>query len=1040
MPDPPTGTVTFLFTEIDGSNRLWETSSEAMKSALTQQDALLRNAIEAHQGYIFKVARGAFCAAFSTPYDALSATLKAQYNILAETWSGISPLRVRMALHTGSVQVREGNYSGSALNRLAHLLSTAHGGQILLSFVTAELVRDVLPIEVTLHDLGEHRLNDLISTEHIFQLTAPDLPANFPPLRTLEALPNNLPLQLTSFVGREREIAEVKRLLTNTRLLTLTGIGGAGKTRLALQVAAEVLENFRDGVWLVELARLFDGELVPKTVGLTLGMREEVGRPVLDTLIDHLRTKHLLIVLDNCEHLIEACAILSEALLRAIPTLHILATSREPLGIGGETNWRVPPLSLPDTKRLPPLESLTQYEAVQLFIERAVSVQPGFALTSSNALAVAQICQQLDGIPLAIELAAARVKMLSVEQIALRLDERFLLLTGGSRTALPRQQTLRATIDWSYELLAEAEQALLRRLSVFAGGWTLEAAEAVCAGEKIKPHEVLDLLTQLINKSLVLADEQEGEVRYQLLETMRSYAAEKLREAGEREITRRRHYDWFVALAEEGEHEVSGAQQAMWLERLEQEHDNLRAVLRRSLKQNEIEIALRLCAALWWFWSVHGHRTEGRQWLDRALTAGRPLAGTRIAPGLLAKALNGAGMLALTQDDLLQAEQLCWESLALFRTLGDQEGSAIALARLGMIAWVRRNYSEARSRAEEALTLFRALNEKSNIADSLNLLAYVANSQGEYAQARSLLEESLALFREARDKWGIAYTLYRLAQVVFSLGDFARVRSLLEESLTLSRELGYKRGIGTSFTVLGQLALYEGDAATAHSLLEESLATFREQGDRVGIAESLALLARVAAFQGDYATSRTLYEESLAVSSALGDKEAIASCFEGLGAVLAAQGHADTSLWATRLWGAAEALREAIGAPMPPLERATYEQWLATVRTQLGEEIFAAAWAQGQTMTPEQALASEGQPMLPKRTLAAPPATYPAGLTIREVEVLRLVARGLTDAEVAEILILSPRTVSTHLRSIYNKLGVTSRSAATRFAVEHDLT
>lgn len=1047
MPDLPTGTVTFLFTNIDLS-RLRESSPGATKAAQIKLNAILRSTIEASGGYIFKATGGTFGIAFSTPYEALSAAIKAQRTLLKEDKSEVGSLRVSMVLHTGSVEEHGGTYTGSALQRLTRLLSTAHGDQILLSFVTAELVRDLLPDGVELEDLGEHRLNDLMSSEHLFQLVAPDLPANFPPLKTLEALPNNLPLQLTSFIGREQEMAEIKGLLHTTRLLTLTGSGGAGKTRLALQAAADVLENFRDGVWLVELASLFHGDLVAKAAGSTLGMREEVGRPLLDSLSDYLRSKHLLIVLDNCEHLIEACATLAAALLRTAPNVHILATSREALDIGGEITWRVPSLSLPSSRRLPTFEQMTQYEAIQLFIERATAVQPGFKLTEANAPIVAQICQRLEGIPLAIELAAARVRMLSVEQIALRLKERFLLLTGGSRTALPRQQTLRATVDWSYDLLSVAEQAMLRRLSVFAGGWTLEAAEAVCADEQTRSYEVLDLLTQLVNKSLVIADEQEGEIRYRLLETIRQYAQEKLREVGKRESMYKRHWDWFLQLAEEAISGVAGSEQALWLERLEREHDNLRAALRRSLKQNEVETALRLAGALWWFWSVHGHATEGRKWLESALARSEG-----VPASVRAHALNGAGMLALSQDDHNQTEVLCGESLRLFRELGDKRGIALSLWRLGIVAWIRRNFSAARSMTEESLALSKEVGNKDGIADSLNLLGYIATSQGQYDTARALLEQGLVSFRQANDQWGTAYTLYHLAQVLFFQGEYVRVHTLLDECLLISRKLGYKRGIADSLNILGRLVLYEeGDAIRAYSLAEESLATFRELGDRVGISEGLSLLGKVATFQRNYAAARAFYEGSLAISKELEDKQEMASCLEGLGEVAAAQASIEgdeqvqrtptsrSILWAARLWGAAEAIREAIGAPMPPVERRIFEHTVAAARTQLGVQSFTKAWAEGRSMTPEQALESEERVLLIEAPLLGPSPTHPAGLTEREVEVLRLVAQGLTDSQVAEKLVLSPRTVSTHLRSIYNKLGITSRSAATRFAMEHNLT
>jgi class 3 adenylate cyclase len=518
----PTGTITFLFTDIEGSTRLWEQHPEAMEAALTRHDALAAAVIQQHEGYLVKH-RGegdSLFAVFARAADAVAAAVALQQSLGAEAWPADAAPRVRMALHTGDAALRDGDYFGAAVNRCARLRAVAHGGQLLLSSATQELVRDSLPEEVSLRDLGEHRLRDLARPERVFQLLHTDLPADFPPLASLNTLPNNLPQQVTSFIGREKEMAEVKRLLgravgsqpsavsggavscqpsavsedspdvtdsqqltaDGTRLLTLTGSGGTGKTRVSLQVAADMLEGEGDGVWLVELAPLADPGLVPQAVATALGIREEPGKPLSQTLVDFLKPKHLLLLLDNCEHLLSACAELAEQILRNCPGVQILATSREGLNIPGETTYRLPSLSLPDPRQLAPTaESLSQYEAVRLFIDRATAAVPSFAVTNQNAPAVAQLCVRLDGIPLAIELAAARVKAMSVEQINARIADMFRLLTGGSRTALPRQQTLRAAIDWSYDLLSEKEKILLRRLSVFAGGWTLEAAEQVCA-------------------------------------------------------------------------------------------------------------------------------------------------------------------------------------------------------------------------------------------------------------------------------------------------------------------------------------------------------------------------------------------------------------------------------------------------------------------------------------------------------------------------------------------------------------------------------
>ena len=735
--------------------------------------------------------------------------------------------------------------------------------------------------------------------------------------KVVDTTTNNLPVQLTSFVGREREMAEVKRLLSTGRLVTLTGPGGSGKTRLALEVAGELVEEYTDGVWWVEHDSLEDGSLVPQAVATVLRVREEPGRALVDTLVDHLKVKELLLVLDNCEHLIEACAALVSTLLRACAKLRILTTSRERLNIRGELAWSVPPLSVPiDPKRLPPLEELRQYEAIRLFIERARFSQPGFAMTDQNAEVVTQICQRLDGLPLGIELAAARVKMLSVEQIHTRLGDRFRLLTAGRRTALPRRQTLRATVDWSYELLSEGERVLFNRLSVFIGGRTVEATEVVCSpatGEDgLAPLgiDVLDGLASLTGKSLIQQEEGVGgEPRFMMLATLHEYATERLHESGEAQVLRRRHAEYFLALAEKAEPELSGAEQERWLEWLEAEHNNLRAALRWVEESGEAEMGLRLGGALWRFWMVRGHYSEGRERLARLLS----LAGASGRTAARAKALNGAGSLADSQGDYAAAHSLYEESLTISRELGDKRGIAAALNGLGIVAWY----------------------------------------QGDYAAARSLYEESLAIRRELGDKQGIAKSLNNLGLVALGLGDYAAARPLYEESLAIIRELGDRQLIAYSLGNLENVALGKPDYVAARSLYEESLEILRELGDKGGIAESLTNLGSVACKQGNYVAARPLYEESLAIFRELGDKRAIVYTLEGFVALAAAQGQPERAL---HLAGAAAALRETIGAPLPPTEQEEFERHLEMARQTLDEEAAAKALANGRAMTLEQAI------------------------------------------------------------------------------------
>jgi predicted ATPase/DNA-binding CsgD family transcriptional regulator len=622
--------------------------------------------------------------------------------------------------------------------------------------------------------------------------------------------PNNLPIQLTSFVGRMREIAEVARLLSATRLLTLTGAGGSGKTRLALEVAAQALEAFPDGVWVAELASLSDPALVVQAVTTAVGLRDESGRPLVSTLVDYLRPRRVLLVLDNCEHLIDACAHLTEALLRSCPDMRILATSRQALGIPGETAWRVPSLSLPDPVRLPSTDRLTTYEAVRLFSARATAAAPGFVLTDSNAPAVVRLCHRLDGMPLAIELAAARVRALTPEQIASRLDDRFRLLTGGGRTVLPRHQTLRATMDWSYDLLSERERTLLRRLSVFAGGCTLEAVEAVCAGGDVTPTDVLDLLTQLSDRSLVTVEMREGEARYRLLETVREYGRMQLREAGEAEETQRHHCQWYVALVERAEPELRGPNQIAWLDRLEENRDNLRAAFEWSrTDMSGIAVGLRLAAALRDFWDIRGPIAEGRAWLDDMLSLYEGA-----IPAMRVKALNCAGHLAHRQGDYQKVSELCGEALALAEVERDKKGTAEALHHLAHAAEGAGDNYRAAELLESCVGLQRAVGNTLGLATSLNCLANSARLRGDYRRAAALFEEALALFHSLGDKRGRATVVHNLGYVVLRQGDSHRSRALFLEGMTLTKELGDRRVINCLAGLAGASAQVRPEWAT----------------------------------------------------------------------------------------------------------------------------------------------------------------------------------------------------------------------------------
>ncbi|MEP6941975.1 MAG: tetratricopeptide repeat protein [Betaproteobacteria bacterium] len=907
----PIGTVAILFTDIEGSTVLWEQDGARMSQALAAHDALARRLVESRHGTVVKTTGDGMHAVFDNALDALAATVDLQQALADPAATHGVALRVRCGVHAGVVERRDNDYFGSPVNRAARIMSVAHGGQVLLSAAVVDCVRDNLPVAVSLRDLGKVRLKDLSTAEHVYQVVHADLRREFPALRSLEATPNNLPQQATSFIGREQPLSELKRLLATTRLLTLNGAGGCGKTRLCLQVAADSLDRFPDGVWLVELAPLSDPGLVAQTAATVLGLKEEQAKPISQTLIEHLRDKHLLLLLDNCEHLLDTCARLADALVRQCPGVHILASSREALGIAGEQLYRVPSLSRPDVAGAHTAEAVAQFEAVQLFTDRALLARPKFQVTDENAAALASICNRLDGIPLAIELAAARVRSMAVEEINQKLDQRFSLLTGGLRTALPRQQTLRSLIDWSYDLLNPSEQALLCRLAVFSGGWALDAAEQVCSDKAVDASSVLDVLTLLADKSLVQAEERNGETRYRLLETVRQYARDRLLDSGAVRQWRDRHLAHFLAMAEAAEPRLTGADQKVWLDRLETEHDNLRSALTwcSAAGRGDVE-GLALAGALFQFWFVRGYFGEGRSVLSGLLGSGPD----GQAPAARAKAVHAAGAMAWQQGDFLAARALLEESLAVRRTLGDRKGTAVSLNSLGALAY--------------------------DLCD--------------YPGARAQYEESLAIRRELGDQWGIAVSLNNLGNVACEQDDHPAALASYEASLAMFRVLGERRGIAYALNNLGRLAFNRNDYAAARALHAESLAIRQELGDRWGIASSLNNLGNVASAQGDFPAARTLDQQSLALQHALGDRRGIAFTLESLAYVASALASFGA---AARLWGGAQRLREEIGSLAPPADRSRDDRRVATARAAMADDAaFDLAWKEGRAMTLEQVI------------------------------------------------------------------------------------
>ncbi len=905
----PSGTVTLAFTDIEGSTRLLQTLGDRYPEVLADHHRLVRDAFTRHGAVERGNAGDGLYFVFDSAREAVQAAVDAQLAIAGHAWPDGAVVKDRMGLHTGEpVSATEG-YVGIDVHRAARICAAGHGGQILVSQTTRDLVGGELRASFGFMDLGSHRLRSLDTPQRLSQVIGPGLEESFPPLRTTDTPRNNLQLEVTSFIGRERELEQAISILDDTGLLTLTGPGGVGKTRVGLRLARSLLERFDDGAWVVECGALTDRDFVLPTIASTLGMTEPAGRSLLAAIVDYVRGKRILLVLDDCDPVLAECAELSEAVLRACSTVRIIVTSREALGVGGEAILPITSLATPETGPRVRPRDLAEVDAVRLFVERARAVQPAFELTDQNARAVAQLCRRLDGIPLAIELAAARVRALPVEQIAARLDDRFRLLTGGSRAAVARHQTLQATIDWSYELLTEAERAVLRRLSVFAGGATLEAAEAVCVGGSVDTLDVLDCLGRLVEKSLVLSDPQASEARFRLLETVREYARARLVEAGEAEATLRRHRDWYVALVDETSAAFfHGPEPVDRLRRLDREHDDIRAVLEWCLDQpGESGTGLGLSAGLWRYWEIRGHLTEGRGWLERTLDA----AGEDVSP-TRANALTGAGNLALMQGD----------------------------------------YRAAAGYHEACLSLNRAVGDAYGVAYATNNLANAVLQAGDHVRARALYEECIALSMELGDERGAAFGSINLADVATRQGDFDEARALHKHVLSMIRGLGDRWMEGFALDTFGRATGRAGDRDSARALHTEALAILESIGDRRGVARVQTHLAELALADGDTAGARDLLRRSLAIRQELGDMPGLATAMEGLAGAVAI----DDPEAAARLDGAAESLREAIRATVPPQAAAAHDQTLADMEQRLGSERFETARREGRQMTPNEAL------------------------------------------------------------------------------------
>ncbi|MGO8958954.1 MAG: LuxR C-terminal-related transcriptional regulator [Streptosporangiaceae bacterium] len=1001
----PSGSVTLLFTDIEGTVRLWQADRDAMAEASACYSRIVSEQIEVAGGHVLKQVGDAIRAVFADPSAALASAVAVQRAAGAEPWPSGLPIRVRTALHTGACVERGGDYFGPVVNLAARLLAVGHGGQVLASRATYELLADRLHDGIGLRDLGEHRLKDLGRAERVFQVTGPGLADGFGVLRSLDdpALRHNLPSQATSFVGRADELAALRSLVSGgSRLVTITGPGGIGKSRLALQVAAEVVDGAGDGVWLVELAPVPEPELVARTVAAVLQVREEPGRPMLDALVDAVADRYLLVVLDNAEHVLGAAAKLADAMMRSCPRACLLLTSREPLGISGEHVFRVPSLAVPPAG-LAAADRLAAFDSVQLFAERASLHRQGFALDDANAAVVAAICARLDGIPLALELAAARLGSLSVSEISSRLDQRFRLLTGGSRTALPRHQTLRALIDWSYDLLNPAERIVLDRLSVFAGDWTLEAAEAVTSRGDTAEWQVLDRVAALVDKSLVQADEINGSTRYRLLETVRHYAAERLALRANSELgeTRAAHRDYYLALVETAGTRLRGPDEAVWLDRLEVEFDNIRAALAFSVADpGKAEPGLRLATGLRWFCQMRGHGGE----VLEALTVLLERPDARMPTHARARALTASCHLLnhFGNDSTIPA--LAGEAISIARSLADASVTADALSQLCWFRLERGDLPAARAEIDEAVGLARTTGDPRLIADLLGRRAVFKGEAGDLDAAFADNQEALTLSRAAGDNYRIAITLANLGIYELAAGDLRSARAHLEEASMLADNLGYKNMSVGLRQNLGLVELVDANPSSARRHFVDSLDTARTTGVKSNYFHAALLgLALAVGADGDPAVAATLH-------------------------------------------GVADEHYERAGRVFEALEAGLRDRDHANLRATLGDAAFEAAYRHGRTLSQAEAVAlataaaepdADGVSTVDVPAVGRATADRSAGLlSDREREIVALLAGGATDAQIAARLFLSVNTVRSHLERIRDKTGARRRTELARYAIQ----
>lgn len=864
MVNPPSGNVTFLYTDIEGSTKLAQKYVDTYNQILAKHDTILREAIKSNNGFVFRTVGDGFCASFNNVKDAIKAAVDAQLGLL-KAENGKFEVKVRIGIHTGAAEYQDNDYIGyMTLSRANRVMSAANGGQIIVSNDSYIASADKISSSITFRDLGERRLKDMIRPIRLFQIQAPELPDDFPPLKTLDARPNNLPVQLTSFIGRDKDIENAKLLLKENHLVTLVGTGGVGKTRLSLQLGADLIDEFDHGVWFIDLTLVRSEQLLMEKILSTLKIKEEQKISTEETLLNYLKPKQILLIFDNCEHLINIASRLIEVVLSNCPDLTILATSREALRCTGEQTYHVNALPIPEKNIHLTTKKLTQYEAVKLFIERARSVHPSFKVNNDNAPALAEICSKLEGIPLAIELAAARTNILSLEKINERLNNRFQLLTGGKRTSLPKQQTLKALIDWSYDLLNECEKLLFMRLSIFRKGWTLEAAEGICSHGNLAGDEVLDLLSQLYDKSLITYSNDTG--RYDILESLRQYAESCLDHSGEKDLIKEKHQKYYVALASSYSNNKDQIAKLEQINLVEKDHYNFQIALYNFIEDGKYNDALHLAFLLARYLEVKGYYSEGLRWFNDILSHKEDLSLNERA-----RALQWAGIFEWIKGDFSRANMLLGECLSIRRELDDKRGIASTLHNLGLVALDMNDFSKAVEYHEKALEILENLGDKILLSDAHLNYASSLFKTGDLKKAEEILERCLKIYWEIKDRRGISMALTNLGSIAMYLSDYKKSLRLFDEALKIQKEIDYRGAMAMTLNNIGTITGFQGDLKKAEHVLEESVAIHRELTDSSSLANALNNLGFVKFLSGKTEAALKLHRESLKIRSDIND-------------------------------------------------------------------------------------------------------------------------------------------------------------------------